>query len=143
MKTLAQVEIEIDSKLSKADAKKAKEAATAIKKEVKDGNSALECMDRDTHNIRQLMTYKSDCKKLKRDWTEMRRISPLKLHVSIRNGSPLIQASWHSQGMIDGKPCIAFISMEALWIEDDYSYMWLGDSQYTAYAIVYLMEIIK
>ena len=123
MKTRSQVEVSSETTLEgiKAD----KEAVKAIKKAVKDGNSALQCLELDTEIIYQVMTYHDyvtsiiDC--------DLKRITPLNIKVSVQYTTQL-EISWLTEGVIDGKCCLAKISAYATW--QDGWYVWDDESPY-------------
>ena len=115
MKTFAQ--IEVDSRMAMADIKKAKEAVKTIKKAIKDGNSALECMELDVHHVSQVtaIKMKSGNIELFKRSCSMVCTTPLNIKVDIRYGKTRLQVSWLAEGVLDNKSCIAKISAYATW----------------------------
>ena len=115
MKTFAQ--IEVDSRMAMADIKKAKEAVKAIKKAVKDGNSALECMESDVHYVSRVtaIKMKSGNIELFKRSCSMVCTTPLNIKVDIRYEKTRLQVSWLAEGVLDNKSCIAKISAYATW----------------------------
>ena len=122
MKTFAQ--IEVDSRMSMADIKKAKEAVKAIKKAVKGGNSALECMEQDIHYVYQVTAVKMKIGNIElfKHSCAMVCTTPLNIKVDIRYGKTRLQVSWLAEGVLDNKSCIAKINAYATW-ENDW-YIW-------------------
>lgn len=122
MKTFAQ--IEVDSRMAMADIKKAKEAVKAIKKAVKDGNSALECMEQDIHYVYQItaIKMKSGNIELFKRSCSMVCTTPLNIKVDVRYGKTRLKVSWLAEGVIDDNCYIAKIIAYATW--ENGWYMW-------------------
>ena len=136
MRTLAQIEISPETTL--ANVKEAKEVVKAIKKSV-DGSSALECMALETENTYQITTYHDHVTSI-RD-CDLKRITPLNIEVYVQF-TPHLEVSWLTEGVIDGKSCIAKITADATW--KDGWYIW-DDCEDTSaskapYAEVFIKE---
>ena len=138
MRTLAQVEISSETTL--AGVKIAKEAVKDIKKAVKDGNSALECMELETESTYQVTTYRDHVTSVRA--CNLKRITPLSIKVSVPYTTPHLEISWLTEGVIDGKCCLAKITTYATW--QDGWYMWhnCGDNgaPKAPYAEVFIQE---
>ena len=118
MRTIAQVEI--SSETTVAGAKIAKEAVKAIKKEVNGSFSALECMELETESTYQVTTYRDHVTSVRA--CNLKRITPLRLTVSVQYTTPHLEISWLAEGVINCKSCIAKITTYATW--RDGWYMW-------------------
>ena len=138
MRTLAQVEISSETTL--AGVKIAKEAVKAIKKEVNGSSSALECMELETESTYQVTTYRDHITSIRA--CNLKRITPLSIKVSVQYTTPHLEISWLTEGVIDGKCCLAKITTYATW--QDGWYMWhnCGDNGATKapYAEVFIQE---
>ena len=138
MRTLAQIEISPETTL--AGVKIAKEAVKDIKKAIKDGNSALECMELETESTYQVTTYRDHVTSIRA--CNLKRITPLSIKVSVQYTTPYLEISWLTEGVIDGKCCLAKITTYATW--QDGWYMWhnCGDNGATKapYAEVFIKE---
>ena len=138
MKTTAQVEISSETTL--AGVKIAKEAVKDIKKAVKDGNIALECMELETESTYQVTTYRDHVTSIRA--CNLKRITPLSIKVSVQYTTPHLEISWLTEGVIDGKCCLAKITTCATW--QDGWYMWhnCGDNGVpkAPYAEVFIQE---
>ena len=138
MRTLAQVEISSETTL--AGVKIAKEAVKDIKKAIKDGNSALECMELETESTYQVTTYRDHVTSIRA--CNLKRITPLSIKVSVQYTTPHLEISWLTEGVIDGKCCLAKITTYATW--QDGWYMWhnCGDNgaPKAPYAEVFIKE---
>ena len=138
MRTLAQVEISSETTL--AGVKIAKEAVKDSKKAIKDGNSALECMELETESTYQVTTYRDHITSIRA--CNLKRITPLSIKVSVQYTTPHLEISWLTEGVIDGKCCLAKITTYATW--QDGWYMWhnCGDNGATKapYAEVFIQE---
>ena len=137
MRTLAQVEISSETTL--AGVKIAKEAVKAIKNPVNGSSSALECMELDTESTYQVTTYHDHVTSIRA--CNLKRITPLNIEVYVQF-TPHLEVSWLTEGVIDGKSCIAKISAYATW--QDGWYMWhnCGDNgaPKAPYAEVFIKE---
>ena len=118
MRTRAQ--IEVDSRMAMADVKKAKEAVKALKTEPNGTSSALECMELETESTYQVTTYRDHIASV-RD-CNLKRITPLQIEVSVQSIAPHLEISWLTEGVIDGKCCLAKITTYATW--QDGWYVW-------------------
>ena len=138
MRTLAQVEISSETTL--AGVKIAKEAVKAIKNPVNGSSSALECMGLETESTYQVTTYHDHVTSIRA--CNLKRITPLNIKVSVQYTTPHLEISWLTEGVIDGKSCIAKISAYATW--QDGWYMWhnCGDNgaPKAPYAEVFIKE---
>ena len=118
MRTLAQ--IEVDSRMAMTDVKIAKEAVKAIKNQVNGSSSALECMELETESTYQVTTYRDHVAYIRA--CNLKRITPLNIKVSVQYTTPHLEISWLTEGVIDGKCCLAKITTYATW--DNGWYMW-------------------
>ena len=138
MKIFAQVEV--DSSIAMTDVKIAKEAVKAIKKEVNGSSSALECMELETESTYQVTTYRNHVTSIRA--CNLKRITPLSLKVSVQYTTPHLEISWLTEGVIDGKCCLAKITTYAIW--QDGWYMWhnCGDNgaPKAPYAEIFIQE---
>ena len=138
MRTLAQVEISSETTL--AGVKIAKEAVKAIKKEVNGSSSALECMELETKSTYQVTTYHDYVTSIRA--CNLKRITSLNIKVSVQYTTPHLEISWLTEGVIDGKCCLAKITTYATW--QDGWYMWhnCGDNgaSKAPYAEVFIKE---
>ena len=138
MRTLSQIEISSETTL--AGVKIAKEAVKAIKKEVNGSSSALECMELETESTYQVTTYHDHVTSIRA--CNLKRITPLSIKVSVQYTTPHLEISWLTEGVIDGKCCLAKITTYATW--QDGWYMWhnCGDNgaSKAPYAEVFIKE---
>ena len=138
MKIFAQVEV--DSSIAMTDVKIAKEAVKAIKKEVNGSDSALKCMELETESTYQVTTYRDHVTSIRA--CKLKRITPLNIKVSVPYTTPHLEISWLTEGVIDGKCCLAKIKKYATW--QDGWYMWhnCGDNgaPKAPYAEVFIQE---
>ena len=111
MRTLAQ--IEVDSRMAMADVKIAKSAVKALKTEPNGTSSALECMELETDSTYQVTTYRDHIASVRA--CNLRRVTPLNIKVSVQYTTPHLEISWLTEGVIDGKCCLAKISAYATW----------------------------
>ena len=111
MRTLAQVEISSETTL--AGVKIAREVVKAIKKEVNGSASALECMELETESTYQVTTYRDHIKSIRA--CNLKRITPLNIKVGVQFITPHLEISWLTEGVIDGKCCLAKITTYATW----------------------------
>ena len=118
MRTRAQ--IEVDSRMAMADVKKAKEAVKALKTEPNGTSSALECMELETESTYQVTTYRDHVTSIRA--CNLKRITPLSIKVSVQYTTPHLEISWLTEGVIDGKCCLAKITTYATW--QDGWYVW-------------------
>ena len=136
MKTFAQVGISTETTL--AGVKIAKEAVKAIKNPV--NGSALKCMELETESTYQVTTYLDHIKSIRA--CNLKRITPLNIKVSVQYTTPHLEISWLTEGVIDGKCCLAKITTYATW--QDGWYMWhnCGDNGVpkAPYAEVFIKE---
>ena len=141
MRTLAQVEISSETTL--AGVKIAKEAVKDIKKAVKDGNSALECMELETESTYQVTTYHDHVTSIRA--CNLKRITPLTIKVSVQFITPYLEINWLTEGVIDGKCCLAKITTYATWQDGWYKWYNCEDNgAYKApYAEVFIAEASK
>ena len=119
-------QIEIDSITTVIDSEKAKEVVKAIRKTMNGTSSALKCMERETEHVHQVSTWcqKSSTGKLeyfKRNCS-MKRITPLKILISVQETKTYLKISWIAEGMIEGKRCFAEITADATWEKDWYAW---------------------
>ena len=138
MRTLAQVELSSETTL--AGVKIAKEAVKDIKKAIKDGNGALECMVLETESTYQVTTYRDHIKSIRA--CNLKRITPLNIKVGVQFITPHLEISWLTEGVIDGKCCLAKITTYATW--ENGWYVW-DDCEDTGapkapYAEVFIQE---
>ena len=138
MRTLAQVEISSETTL--AGVKIAKEAVKDIKKAVKDGNSALECMELETESTYQVTTYRDHVTSVRA--CNLKRITPLSIKVSVPYTTPHLEISWLTEGVIDGKCCLAKITTYAIWENGWYKWFYVEDdgTPKAPYAEVFIQE---
>ena len=138
MKTLTQVGISPETTL--AGVKIAKEAVKDIKKAVKDGNSALECIELETESTYQVTTYCNNVTSV-RD-CNLKRITPLNIKVSVQFITPHLEISWLAEGVLDNKSCIAKITAYATWQYGWYVWHNCGDNSApkAPYAEVFIKE---
>ena len=138
MRTLAQVEISSETTL--AGVKIAKEAVKDIKKAVKDGNSALECMELETESTYQVTTYHDHVTSIRA--CNLKRITPLNIKVSVQYTTPHLEISWLTEGVIDGKCCLAKITTYATWQDGWYKWFYVEDdgTSKAPYAEVFIKE---
>ena len=127
MRTLAQVEISSETTL--AGVKIAKEAVKDIKKAVKDGNSALECMELETYRVCHVTTFSKKSGELKhfKRPCELRRVTPLQIEVKVQYGRTTLEVSWDASGVIDDKHCYAEITALATWENGWYKWFYVED----------------
>ena len=118
MKTLAQVGISPETTLS--GVKIAKEAVKAIKNPVNGNASALECMELESESTYQVTTYRDHVTSVRA--CNLKRITPLNIKVSVQFITPHLEISWLTEGVIDGKCCLAKITTYATW--QDGWYKW-------------------
>ena len=118
MKIFAQIEISSETTL--ASVKIAKEAVKAIKNRVNGNASALECMELETESTYQVTTYRDHVTSIRA--CNLKRITPLNIKVSVQYTTPHLEISWLTEGVIDGKCCLAKITTYATW--QDGWYMW-------------------
>ena len=138
MRTLAQVGISPETTL--AGVKIAKEAVKAIKKSVDGGDSALECMELETESTYQVTTYSINVPSI-RD-CNLKRITPLNIKVSVQFITPHLEISWLTEGVIDGKCCLAKITTYATWQDGWYKWFYVEDdgTSKAPYAEVFIKE---
>ena len=138
MKTFAQ--IEVDSETTLADVKIAKEVVKAIKKQVDGSDSALECMELETESTYQVTTYCNNVTSV-RD-CNLKRITPLNIKVSVQFITPYLEVSWLTEGVIDGKCCLAKITTYATWQDGWYKWFYVEDdgTPKAPYAEVFIKE---
>ena len=138
MRTLAQ--IEVDSRMAMADVKIAKSAVKALKTEPNGTSSALECMELETDSTYQVTTYRDHIASVRA--CNLRRVTPLNIKVSVQYTTPHLEISWLTEGVIDGKCCLAKITTYATW--ENGWYMWhnCGDNgaSKAPYAEVFIKE---
>ena len=138
MKTLAQVSISTETTL--AGVKIAKEAVKAIKNRVDGSDSALECMDLETESTYQVTTYRDHVASVRA--CNLKRITPLQIEVSVPVITPHLEISWLTEGVIDGKSCLAKVTAYATY--QDGWYVWDDCSDTGApkapYAEVFIKE---
>ena len=138
MKTLAQVSISTETTL--AGVKIAKEAVKAIKNRVDGSDSALECMDLETESTYQVTTYRDHVASVRA--CNLKRITPLQIEVSVPVLTPHLEISWLTEGVIDGKSCLAKVTAYATY--QDGWYVWDDCSDTGApkapYAEVFIKE---
>ena len=122
-------QITIDPMTDKKDIKEAKAVVNAIKKAVKDGNSALECMELDTYRVYHVTTFSKKSGELKhfKRPCELRRVTPLQIEVKVQYGSTTLEVSWDASGVIDDKPCYAEITALATWENGWYKWFYVED----------------
>ena len=122
-------QITIDPMTDKKDIKEAKAVVNAIKKAVKDGNSALECMELDTYRVYHVTTFSKKSGELKhfKRPCELRRVTPLQIEVKVQYGSTTLEVSWDASGVIDDKPCYAEITALATWENGWYKWFFVED----------------
>ena len=118
MRTLAQIEISSETTL--AGVKIAESVVKAIKKEVNGSSSALKCMELETESTYQVITYHDHV--MSRRACNLKRITPLQIEVSVPVITPHLEISWLTEGVIDGKCCLAKITTFATW--QDGWYVW-------------------
>ena len=138
MKTFAQ--IEVDSETTLADDKIAKEAVKAIKKQIDGSDSALECMELETESTYQVTTYRDHVASVRA--CDLTRITPLNIKVSVQFITPYLEVSWLTEGVIDGKCCLAKITTYATWQDGWYVWHNCGDNGVpkAPYAEVFIAE---
>ena len=138
MRTLSQVGISPETTL--AGVKIAREAVKAIKKEVNGTSSALECMELETESTYRVTTYHDHVTSIRA--CNLKRVTPLQIKVSVQYTTPHLEISWLTEGVIDGKCCLAKITTYATW--QDGWYMWhnCGDNgtPKAPYAEVFIKE---
>ena len=122
-------QLTIDPMTDKKDIKEAKAVVNAIKKAVKDGNSALECMELDTYRVYHVTTFSKKSGELKhfKRPCELRRVTPLQIEVKVQYGSTTLEVSWDASGVIDDKPCYAEITALATWENGWYKWFCVED----------------
>ena len=138
MRTLAQVGISPETTL--AGAKIAREVAKAIKKEVNGTSSALEGMELETESTYQVTTYRDHVTSIR--LCNLKRITPLNIKVSVQYTTPHLEVSWLTEGVIDGKCCLAKISAYATWEHGWYKWFYVEDdgTPKAPYAEVFIKE---
>lgn len=118
-------QIKVDSRTTVTDAEKAKEVVKAIRKPVNGTSSALRYMEQETEYVHQVSTWwKSSTGKIeyfKRNCS-MKRITSLKIIVSVRETKTYLKISWIAEGRIEDKRCFAKIVAGATW--ENGWYMW-------------------
>ena len=138
MRTFAQIEISSETTL--AGVKIAKSVVKAIKKEVNGSNSALECMELETESTYQVTTYRDHINSIRA--CNLKRITPLQVEVFVQSITPHLKISWLTEGVIDGKCCLAKITTYATW--QDGWYKWYNCEDNGApkapYAEVFIKE---
>ena len=136
MKTLAQVGISPETTL--AGVKIAKEAVKAIKNPV--NGSALECMELETESTYQVTTYLDHVTSIRA--CNLKRITPLNIKVSVQFITPHLEISWLTEGVIDGKCCLAKITTYATWQDGWYKWFYVEDdgTSKAPYAEVFIKE---
>ena len=118
----------------------AKEAVKAIKKSVDGSDSALECMELETESTYQVTTYCNNVTSV-RD-CNLKRITPLNIKVSVQFSTPHLEISWLTEGVIDGKCCLAKITTYATWQDGWYKWFYVEDdgTPKAPYAEVFIKE---
>ena len=138
MRTLAQVSVSPETTLS--GVKIAKEAVKAIKNPVNGNASALECMELETESTYQVTTYRDHVTSVRA--CNLKRITPLQIEVSVPMITPLLKVSWLTEGVIDGKCCLAKITTYATWQDGWYKWFYTEDdgTSKAPYAEVFIKE---
>ena len=120
------IKIEIDSRTTVIDSEKAKEVVKAIRKTMNGTSSALKCMERETEHVHQVSTWCQKSSTCKLEYSKrncsMKRITPLKILISVRETKTYLKISWIAEGMIEGKRCFAEITADATWEKDRYAW---------------------
>ena len=122
------------------DVKIAKAVVKALKTEPNGTSSALECMELETESTYQVTTYHDHVTSIRA--CNLKRITPLNIKVGVQFITPHLEISWLTEGVIDGKRCLAKITTYATW-QDDW-YVW-DDCEDTGapkapYAEVFIQE---
>ena len=133
-------QITIDPMTDKKDIKEAKSVVKALKTEPNGTSSALECMGLETEVLYQVTTYRSNVASIRP--CDLRRITPLSIKVSVQFTLPHLEVSWLTEGMIDGKCCLAKITTYATWENGWYMWYNYGDNgaPKAPYAEVFIKE---
>ena len=141
MRTLAQVEISSETTL--AGVKIAESVVKAIKKEVNGSDSAFECMELETESTYQVTTYHDHVTSIRA--CNLKRITPLNIKVSVQYTAPHLEISWLTEGVIDGKCCLAKITTYATWQDGWYKWDNCEDNgaPKAPYAEVFIAEASK
>lgn len=110
-------QIEVDSRTTATDDKKAKEVVKAIRKPANGTSSALRYMEQDIHYVYQVTSIntRSGNIELSKRSCAMVCITPLNIKVDIHYGKIRLKVSWLAEGVIDNKYCIAKIIAYATW----------------------------
>ena len=140
-------QVGISRKNTIEDAQEAKAIARQIIAKIDGGASALECMEQDTEYSEQMASYRINpetrsCEVIRRK-CNIKRISPLKVFVEIRDGKASIEVSYFAESWYGGREILAKMTIMAKW-ENDW-YVWEHAAENgkpeLPYGKVYISEI--